>query len=466
MELNILTNSEFLPDFMDIIRAFSPFVTFNEQELDNIIDISIVNENVTLKFKQKTIKNRCYIENLPLIKQKSEVKRLAKIMIYDLLSEITGITLPYGSLTGIRPTKLYHELQASGKDAFNYFTDYLRVPAQGAEWIKKICDNQQGIYCFNDNEVDFFVNIPICITRCSYCSFISAELGKIKKWIIPYVEQLVREIEHGIALAKRLGVNIRSIYVGGGTPTSLCESDFEKIIKALSVINCKEFTVEAGRPDTISKEKLQIMADNGVTRISINPQTFNDKTLALIGRNHTKQDIFNVYAEARKFNFDINMDLIAMLPEESFEDFEYSLNEALALKPDNITIHTLAIKKGSNLKLADYNNKIELLPEKMIDYSRRAIISSGYEPYYMYRQKYMSGNLDNTGYAKHGKACIYNIDVMEETHSIIACGAGAISKRVWTAENRLERCASPKGIDVYMQREDKILKDKEEFFTE
>ena len=158
------------------------------------------------------------------------------------------------------------------------------------------------------------------------------------------------------------------------------------------------------------------------------------------------------------------MDLIAMLPNESFEDFKYSVDQAIALNPENITIHTLAIKKGSNLKLQEYDNKIELLPEKMIEYSRNAIISNGFEPYYMYRQKYMSGNLDNTGYAKQNKACIYNIDIMEETHSIIACGAGAISKRVWSEQNRLERLANPKGIDVYLEREEKILADKENFF--
>ncbi len=464
MELKVITNSEFLPDLMDVVRAFSPLVAIDENEQKNIVYIEIDNDTVALKFNQKTIENRCEIQNLPPIKQKSELKRLAKIMLYDLLAECTGKRLPYGSLTGIRPTKLYHELTESGKDAKNYFKEYLRVPQQGTDWIERICDNQKGIYSHNDKQVDFFVNIPICVSRCSYCSFISAELGKIKKWLAPYVGQVVREIKHSVALVENLGVQVRSIYVGGGTPTSLCEKDFEQIIAELGKIKCKEFTVEAGRPDTISKEKLKIMSDNGVTRISINPQTFNDKTLALIGRNHTKQDIFKVYDMAREFDFDINMDLIAMLPNESFEDFKYSVDQAIAINPENITIHTLAIKKGSSLKLQEYDNKIELLPEKMIEYSRNAIISNGFEPYYMYRQKYMSGNLDNTGYAKQNKSCIYNIDIMEETHSIIACGAGAISKRVWSEQNRLERLANPKGIDVYLEREEKILADKENFF--
>lgn len=465
MELKIVTNTEFMPDFMDIVRAFSPYVSYNEEGSENVATIDINGDVVTLKFAEKSVENRAYLHNLPPIKQKSELKRLAKIMLYDLLSELTGVTLPFGSLTGIRPTKLYHELEEKGEDAFRYFTDYLRVPQKSTELISAICQNQKGIYSHDERQVDFFVNIPICVSRCSYCSFISAEIGKIKNWITPYVEQLVREIRHGINLAKDKGYTIRSIYVGGGTPTSLCEQDFEKIISELSGIKREEFTVEAGRPDTISMEKLRIMQSCGVNRISINPQTFNDKTLKLIGRNHTKEDIYRVYEQARQFDFDINMDLIAMLPEESFEDFCFSVNEAIALDPENITVHTLAIKKGSNLKLAEYDNKIAVLPQKMIDYSRQAIVNAGYQPYYMYRQKYMSGNLDNTGYAKPNKACIYNVDIMEETHSIIACGAGAISKRVWTDEGRLERVANPKGIDVYLDRENKILKDKEDFFS-
>lgn len=466
MDIKIVTTSEFLPDFLELLRAFSPAIVHNDDEQENIVYVDVAVDVIKVKFKEKTAENRGYFENLSPLKQKSELKRLAKVMLYDLFCSITNIKLPYGSLTGIRPTKLFHELLEGGENAYEYFTDYLRVPNQGADWIKRICQNQMSIYSHNDNEVDFFVNIPICVSRCSYCSFISAEIGKIKKRITPYVEQLCREIDSSIDICKNLGVKVRSIYVGGGTPTSLDEGDFAKIISRLSAIKCDEFTVEAGRPDTISLQKLQTMADCGVSRISINPQTFNDKTLSLIGRNHTKADIYKVYEQASKFSFDINMDLIAMLPNESFEDFKFSVDEAVRLNPQNITIHTLAIKKGSNLKNTEYNNKIDILPKQMIDYSRIAIMANGYEPYYMYRQKYMSGNLDNTGYAKPNKACIYNVDIMEETHSIIACGAGAISKRVWNAQNRLERLANPKGIDVYLERETKIMQDKQKFFID
>lgn len=462
MDIRLITNSAFEPDFMDIVRAFAPYVTVAEDGIQVNINIDGGNIEITAD-DYKNIKS-VDITDLSEIKCKSEVKRLAKIMLYDYLSNKTGVSLPYGSLTGIRPTKLYHDIEMSGEDAYEYFTEYLRVSKPSADLLKEICSNQAGIYNRSEDEVDLFVNIPICITRCSYCSFISAEYGRIKHWIAPYVAQLVREIAHARQIVKDKQYKVRSIYVGGGTPTSLNEDDFDKVIGALEGIECMEFTVEAGRPDTITREKLAIMAKYGVNRISINPQSFNDKTLKLIGRGHDSSQIYEVYKMAREFDFDINMDLIAMLPDEIFEDFKYSVDEAIRLAPENITVHTLAIKKGSNLKLAEYDNKAEELPFKMIEYSREAIEKAGYKPYYMYKQKYMSGNLDNTGYAKPNKACVYNIDIMEETHSIIACGAGGISKRVFHSEGRLERLANPKGIDVYMDREDKILADKVEFY--
>ena len=478
MELRLTSNTSFELDFMDIIRLFSPHVSVVEDA--EVCNVSIVCESgqgsisdysipekvkITVAFTDYTQSEIVDIKGFGEIKAKSEVKRVSKVMLYDLLSEKTNVSLPYGSLTGIRPTKLYHEREASDGDAYEYFTDFMRVNEDTTKLIREICDNQAGIYSLNEGEADFFVNIPICVSRCSYCSFISAELGRIKHWVAPYVAQLIREIESCKKLVIDSGYKIRSIYVGGGTPTSLSEADFDAVISAIVGIECDEFTVEAGRPDTITRAKLDTMARCGVTRISINPQTFNDKTLATVGRNHTSSMIYDVYKMAREYDFDINMDLIAMLPDESFDDFKYSVDEAIKLAPDNITVHTLAIKKGSGLKLASYDNYGVDLPTKMVDYSRRAIEGAGYTPYYMYKQKYMSGNLDNTGYMKDGKACIYNIDIMEETHTIIATGAGGISKRVFHSEGRIERLANPKGIDVYMEREEKILSDKKNFFS-
>ncbi len=477
MELKLTTNSTFEMDFMDIIRLFSPHIEVCEQGLPCDIEIKCcenagkITDYSTYNNAKITIKSGEYIacENLDItglsdIKSKSELKRLSKVMLYDYIASITGITLPYGSLTGIRPTKLYHERQADNGDAYEYFTNFLRVSKESTDLISNICENQQGIYSLDESEVDFFVNIPICVSRCSYCSFIAAELGKIKHWVAPYVAQLIREIERAKKLVNQSSYKVRSIYVGGGTPTSLSEKDFRRVISSLASIECDEFTVEAGRPDTISREKLDTMRDSGVTRISINPQSFNDNTLDSVGRGHSSQMIYDVYKMAREYTFDINMDLIAMLPDESLQDFKYSVDEAVKLAPDNITVHTLAIKKGSKLKLASYDNNGDDLAASMVDYSRAAIESAGYKPYYMYKQKYMSGNLDNTGYMKEGKACIYNIDIMEETHTVIACGAGGISKRVFHSEGRIERLANPKGMDVYMEREEKIDVDKNKFF--
>ena len=206
------------------------------------------------------------------------------------------------------------------------------------------------------------------------------------------------------------------------------------------------------------------MSEYGVTRISVNPQTFNQKTLDLIGRSHTIDEIYAVYKMAREYDFDINMDLIAMLPNESFEDFRHSVDCAIALDPENITVHTLALKKGSALKVGGYDNSSFDLANSMVDYARSAVENSRYLPYYMYKQKYMSGNLENVGYCKKNKACIYNIHIMEEVSSILANGAGGISKRLFDGD-RLERLANPKGLDVYLQRRDKMLEDKEKFFS-
>lgn len=463
MELRLVTNSGFEGDFMELIRAFSPYVEYSDK--GNAIKIDINGREITLTAYSYTKIDNVTADFINEIQWKSELKRLAKIMLYDYLVYLTGRKLPYGSLTGIRPTKLFHEIQSKGIDAVRYFRDYLRVSSESVDWLERITFNQQGIYGRNINEIDLFINIPICITRCSYCSFISAEYGRIKKSIPFYVSQLCREIENAIQIINENELKIRAIYVGGGTPTSLSAEELASVLNQLKTLNYAEFTVEAGRPDTITDEKLKVMSDCGVTRISVNPQSFNDSTLKKIGRNHDIAKIYEVYKAAREYEFDINMDLIAMLPDEALSDFVNSVNRCIDLSPDNITVHTLALKRGSNLKTDNYNNSIEELPYEMIDYSRKALTEAGYNPYYLYKQKFMSGNLDNTGYCKSGKACVYNIDIMEETHSILACGAGGISKRVYAHENRLERLANPKGIDVYLEREIKILNDKKLFFS-
>ena len=472
IRLRFETNEEgFDNDYKDIIRAFHPYVELDD-ESKNFIRLDLIdngNNNYTTKIKLEInclerYENQFNLEEYnSTLAIKSLKKRYSKVFLYDVLSKITGVKLPYGSLTGIRPTKLYHDVEASGIDADDYFENRLRVSKEKTKLISMICKNQEGIYAKDAKYVDVFVNIPICVTRCSYCSFISAELRCVKKLICPYTDMVLKELDMTKRIVKEKGFVVKSVYIGGGTPTSIDDENFEKIVSAAN-FNVSEYTVEAGRPDTITKEKLDIMARNGVTRISINPQSFNQATLDLIGRKHSVDDIYAVYKMAREYDFDINMDLIAMLPGETFEDFKNSVDKAIELDPENITVHTLALKRGSKLHETNYDNASENIPSKMVDYAMNAIMNAGYEPYYMYKQKHMSGNLENVGYCKKGKACIYNIDIMEETTSIIANGAGAISKKLDIEKDQISRLPEAKGLEVFLQREQEILDSKYNFF--
>ena len=473
--ISFKTNKEdFLNDYMDIIRAFYPHVIFDDNS-DKVIILNVIefsdHKKLDLEISNPFENNNIYKKSINLEEfktiygYKSQIKRHSKIVLYDLLSELTNTKLPYGALTGIRPTKLFHEklITMGYNDAKKYFSDVLRVSKEKTDLLEMIVKNQEGIYNHNDNEVDVFVNIPICLTRCSYCSFISAELNRVKKLVEPYTNLLLKEIEKTKEIITKNNYEVRSVYVGGGTPTSIDDDNFSKIVMALD-FNCNEYTVEAGRPDTITFEKLKAMKKANVTRISINPQTFSQKTLDLIGRKHTIEDIYVKYKMAREFGFDINMDLIAMLPNETLDDFKISVDKTIELQPENITVHTLALKRGSILMEKSHDNTQADMANDMVNYAMEKIIESGYEPYYMYKQKHASGNLENVGYCKKGKACIYNVDIMEETNTIIANGAGAISKKLDNSNNSLERLANPKAIDIYIQRDSEILNNKEIFF--
>lgn len=508
--LNFSTNYNcYLNDYMDIIRAFGGYFELQENGIQVFLDLQknindkinyevrlkseLFNQNFINKFNLEYSIDNCMMYDYKVLgecskyddlvdkefgfiyaqfsldtdssnlKQKSIEKRLSKVVLYLALSCLSSVKLPYGSLTGIRPTKLYKELLLHNINAFDYFTNILQVSFEKTQLIDQIVDKQSNFFNTDDMQVDLFINIPICSSRCSYCSFISAEYSKIKKHIKPYCDLLIQEIEHSKKLILDNGFSLRSVYIGGGTPTSLDTENFERVLSHCD-FDCIEFTVEAGRPDTISKEKLDIMAKYNVTRISINPQTFNQNTLNCIGRNHSVEQIYEIFELAKNYNFDINMDLIAMLPNENLEDFCKSVDSAISLAPDNITVHTLALKRGSKLTENGYDNFDQNLPQHMIDYSYQALTKAGYFPYYMYKQKYMSGNLENVGYCKQGKECVYNIDIMEETTTIIANGAGGISKAINHGQNRLERLANPKGIDVYLSRKLSICQSKQEFF--
>ena len=463
---------EVLPDAEDIIRLFlkdykrkSPSDFFLEQTITFESDTikSIIKTNINNNTKDFIdVEQFFYVQGT--LQYSKHLKRFVKNALYKVLKNLTGKVLPWGSLTGIRPTRLAYELIENGikdelikpilKKNFDISTPKLKLLAQ-------ILDAQKDIYTTDEKAVNLYVNIPVCTSRCSYCSFISSEVKKCRHLLDRYSDLVEQEIKFCFELIQSRGQYIRTVYIGGGTPTALAPAQLDKILSAVPK-NTLEFTVEAGRPDTITKEKLDLLDFHNVTRISINPQTFSQNVLNTIGRGHTIEDFYTAYKMARdNYKFLINMDLIAGLPEDDLNSFKQSINRTLDLKPDNITVHTLALKSGSVLKQKDYN-AYELIGD-MVDFAYQKITASSYSPYYLYRQKNMLGNLENTGYCLQGKQCINNIDTMEESISVIACGAGAISKRLYGG-GKIERSANVKNIDEYINRFDEMKQRKAKLF--
>lgn len=382
-------------------------------------------------------------------------KRYAKLALYLALSDFTGENLPWGALTGIRPVKFaYNE----GENWREIMRDEMRVSDKKLDIVGRIIEQQKPTYGVVDGNCDVFISVPFCPSRCSYCSFVSNEVSREKR-LSEYVDALVKEIKGSLPLV----ANLRSVYIGGGTPVSLPSDLLEKILRAVGEVDC-EYTVEAGRPDCIDENVLSLLKKYGVNRVCVNPQSFNDKTLELIGRKHTAKDILDKFALVQEYGFIVNMDLIAGLTGETFEDFKLSLDTAVGLSPDNITVHTLSLKKGSRLKENCQRLNVGDI-EKMVDYAAETLLKNGYQPYYTYRQKYMAGNLENTGYTKPGKACVYNIDVMEEIADNLACGANGVSKKLFDGGDRIERYGAPKDIKTYIDKVDEIIYQKNKLFA-
>ena len=394
-------------------------------------------------------------EGDPLDRKRQE-KRALKRAVYALMQRIKPTEMPWGSLTGIRPTKLLRELceRVGDEEAVRQFSEVFSARIDKLRLAATINAVQKPILSsVRADDVDVYVGIPYCKTRCLYCSF-GAEIAK-KNAIDEYLPYLYRDIENGARLLRDGGFHVRATYLGGGTPTVLTADELDALLthfEACYGTYGEECTVEAGRPDTITKEKLAVLKSHGVERISINPQTMSDETLKRIGRAHTAAEIREAFALARSMGFSsINMDLICGLPGETVEDFAHTLEEIKGLGPDNLTVHTLAIKRSSRLKeqLDRYPLPAREDVETMIDMGFSAAKEIGLWPYYMYRQKYQNGNLENVGYAADGKLCVYNVDMMEETTSILAHGAGAMTKRVFGGENRVERIPNPKDVPTY-----------------
>ena len=467
---------EFLPDIGDMLRLFLGDVQICAAEGEAAYEHTVIEENGRITDCWSHGDEAHEISAPAPAGSEIEIKRLRKRQVksalYGLLKQVTGMQPPWGSLTGIRPTRLLYEEIEAGRDLEAARANVMRkydVSADRAGLLCEIAQMQQGIRVPEAGSYDLYIGIPFCKTRCSYCSFSSGEIGRNKKLVAPYTDALLREIELSAKLMNEAGLKVRAAYMGGGTPTAIPCRDLERILAAAreAFPGAVEWTVEAGRPDTIDREKLEMLKRMEITRISVNPQTFNDDTLVRIGRSHSGADTIAAYMLARELGFDdINMDLIAALPGETPEIFSETLEKVISLAPESVTVHSLAIKRSSKLHEemhvsgSGHTQVSAAGALSMITHARNRLAETGWKPYYLYRQKYMAGNMENVGYAKHGKACLYNIGNMEETASVLALGAGAISKWLFDRDLRIERAPNVKNIEEYVRRVDEMVQRK------
>lgn len=404
-------------------------------------------------------------------------RKLLKRSIYTILSNNLGKYFPWGCFTGIRPAKIVNEMLDSGEgkdEILQSLDEKFFIAPTKAKLAYEVAITQAELRkSSNPKSISIYIGIPFCPTRCLYCSFTSNPISRYEVKADLYIDTLIHEMKVVSERVRREGLNIESVYIGGGTPTALNEDRLAHLLDAvsriwfnISDIPVKEFSVEAGRPDSINEGKLSVLKGHGVTRISINPQTMNDNTLKIIGRQHTTEDFIDAFSLARKMGFNnINTDLIAGLPGEDLEMFRYSLSEILKHKPENLTVHTMSIKKASELRqrLDQFNITTDSnVINDMIDSAYIAAENLDMKPYYLYRQKNMLGNLENTGYSIKGHASLYNIHIMEEDQTILAFGAGAVSKYVtFSEDNRhIERTFNVKGVEEYIQRSDEMIERK------
>ena len=402
-----------------------------------------------------------YLAFLDLMKALPEAARAAGKLVLP----------PWGMLTGVRPVKLPTREMAAGATPEQARASLERDCYVSPERAELAVDCAQASLnaqrTLKEDEVSLYVGIPFCPTRCAYCSFVSADVGRTLKLLEPYLDALLEEIDALGRILERTGKGLRTFYMGGGTPTTLSAVQLDRLLtrcrEVLPLEGCTEYTVEAGRPDTIDRAKLEVLKGHGVGRISINPQTLEDHVLRAIGRKHAAGDIRAANDLARSVGFDcINMDLIAGLPQDSCEGFRRSLEGVLEMEPENVTIHTLALKKGSTLMERGGSLPSGAEVAEMLDFSREILIRRGYRPYYLYRQKYMSGALENVGWAKPGTENLYNIIMMEELQTVVSVGGGGVTKLVDYAAGRIVRLPNPKYPHDYLTSLEKVLAQKEE----
>lgn len=463
-------------DLRAMLMAFYPGVKIVEKETeDETYDFEFVATYIADSSEFKLVKEDKVISKTVFgdYQDKQAFRNKLKLAIYEIMCEYAGRKLPWGDLTGVRPTKIAMARIVAGDtydEVVDYYKDVYSVSDKKAKLATTVAQHEKELIEKVDKYNDYclYVGIPFCPSRCLYCSFTSYPIGVYKEKAITYIDTLIKELED---IAKRQqGKKLVSVYIGGGTPTSISAELIDKLLSAIEdnfdLSNLLEYTVEAGRPDSITMDKLMAMKKHNVSRISINPQTMNDETLKTIGRAHNSDQTREVFAMARECGFDnINMDIIAGLPGENLSSMLYTLNEIEKLNPESLTVHSLAIKRAANLnqQMSGYRDSIHKDMDAMLDTVGEYAAKLDMQPYYMYRQKNIGGNLENVGYTRAGKECIYNILIMEEITDIIAAGAGASTKLTFHDENRVERVENCKSVDDYIERFDEMLARKDKF---
>lgn len=458
-ELENLTRLFFPNEKITVIRDFSePQPPYIYTEVSDKITISV---NIGSFNKSETVVKKLTDDDNELVSAQ---------LLYKLLCDFTGLTQPWGILTGVRPVKLLRRLaeESNEEQAVKKFEKDFFVSNEKIALSRETEHNERKILELSKPEsFSLYVGIPFCPSRCSYCSFVMASIERAEKLIEPYTKLLCEEIERTAEIANKLGLRLETVYFGGGTPTTLSAEQLDTVLgtvnKSFDMSTCREFTVEAGRPDTIDIAKLFALKENKVDRISINPQTVNDEVLKTIGRKHTAQHFFDAFELARKCGFDnINTDLIAGLPTDTPESFKNSLDSIVRLNAECITVHTLCMKRASRLTTEGVTLDLQQARDarEMLAYTQNILGQNEYIPYYMYRQSRMVGNLENVGWSKKGFESLYNVYVMDETHTILACGSGGVTKLKRNNPDYLERIFNFKYPYEYIDRFDELIQRK------
>lgn len=398
--------------------------------------------------------------------EKRQISDLVKKSVFFACKKLSDMPTPWGISTGIRPAKTARMMLDENKtdeEILRYMEEEFFITPKKARLSMDVAKTEfELLKNRGENTVSLYLGVPFCPTRCAYCSFISQAVLHNQKFVKPYVEALLKEIEATSRMAESFGYKAETIYFGGGTPTTLSPDDLDKLIKRVKscfdVTSLREFTVEAGRPDTFSDEMLSALWENGVNRISINPQTMNQKTLDKIGRRHSVEDTIKAFEMTKKYDFSINADLIAGLPDEGTEDFKKTVEEVCALSPHAVTVHTMYLKRAARL-ISDFEKlRFAKDMDSMVQLSYDYLTEKGYNPYYLYKQKNTLGNLENVGFSQKGHESLYNIFIMEEIQTILAMGGGASTKMV--KGDRIERVFNPKEASDYINRIDEIIEKK------